>query len=131
MLRALGSLCLPGGPRRASEVRCMSAPPLEQMAAAALPSPGVPGCTHHVNAAHRCPSPLLPAALPGGLQDSRERPLTMCLKHGDLELALLLLTKGADPRSISLMDGDTPLHAALHIFLDINGRPLVFSWSLP
>ncbi|XP_045055792.2 TPR and ankyrin repeat-containing protein 1 isoform X3 [Desmodus rotundus] len=59
-------------------------------------------------------------ALPGGLQDSRERPLTMCLKHGDLELALLLLTKGADPRSISLMDGDTPLHAALHIFLDIN-----------
>lgn len=46
----------------------------------------------------------------------------MCLKHEDFELAFLLLTKGADPRSISLTEGDTPLHAALHIFLDINGK---------
>uniref|UniRef100_A0A8C5ZHL8 Tetratricopeptide repeat and ankyrin repeat containing 1 n=1 Tax=Marmota marmota marmota TaxID=9994 RepID=A0A8C5ZHL8_MARMA len=59
-------------------------------------------------------------ALPDGLQQSQERPLLMCLKHEDFELAFLLLTKGADPRSISLTEGDTPLHAALHIFLDIN-----------
>uniref|UniRef100_A0A8D2KEC2 Tetratricopeptide repeat and ankyrin repeat containing 1 n=1 Tax=Urocitellus parryii TaxID=9999 RepID=A0A8D2KEC2_UROPR len=59
-------------------------------------------------------------ALPDGLQQSQERPLLMCLKHEDFELAFLLLTKGADPRSISLTEGDTPLHAALHIFLDIS-----------
>lgn len=55
----------------------------------------------------------------------------MCLKHEDFELAFLLLTKGADPHGISLMEGDTPLHAALHIFLDINGRPLFFDQSFP
>nr|XP_019583219.1 PREDICTED: TPR and ankyrin repeat-containing protein 1 isoform X2 [Rhinolophus sinicus] len=59
-------------------------------------------------------------ALPEGLQNSQERPLVMCLKHEDFELAFLLLTKGADPHGISLTEGDTPLHAALHIFLDIN-----------
>ncbi|XP_012915368.1 TPR and ankyrin repeat-containing protein 1 isoform X2 [Mustela putorius furo] len=58
-------------------------------------------------------------ALPEGLHDSQERPLVTCLKHEDFELAFLLLTKGADPRRISLTEGDTPLHAALHIFLDI------------
>ncbi|XP_016054334.1 PREDICTED: TPR and ankyrin repeat-containing protein 1 isoform X2 [Miniopterus natalensis] len=59
-------------------------------------------------------------ALPQGLQDSQARPLATSLKHKDFELAFLLLTKGADPRGISLSDGDTPLHAALHIFLDVN-----------
>ncbi|NP_001158131.1 TPR and ankyrin repeat-containing protein 1 [Mus musculus] len=59
-------------------------------------------------------------ALPEGLQDSQDRPLLMCLRHEDFDLAFLLLTKGADPRSVSLVEGDTPLHAALHIFLDIN-----------
>ncbi|XP_037004096.2 TPR and ankyrin repeat-containing protein 1 isoform X2 [Artibeus jamaicensis] len=59
-------------------------------------------------------------ALPEGLQDSQERPLVMCLKRKDFELAFLLLSKGADPRGISLTEGDTPLHAALHIFLDVN-----------
>lgn len=69
--------------------------------------------------------PLSPLpALPEGLQDSQDRPLLMCLRHEDFDLAFLLLTKGADPRSVSLMEGDTPLHAALHIFLDINGKPL-------
>lgn len=62
--------------------------------------------------------------MPQGLQDSQARPLATSLKHKDFELAFLLLTKGADPRGISLSDGDTPLHAALHIFLDVNGRPL-------
>nr|KAF6421423.1 hypothetical protein HJG59_018697 [Molossus molossus] len=59
-------------------------------------------------------------ALPEGLKGSREPPLVMCLKHEDFELALLLLSRGADPHGISLMEGDTPLHAALHIFLDVN-----------
>lgn len=54
----------------------------------------------------------------------------MSLKHADFELAFLLLTKGADPQGLSLTEGDTPLHAALRVFLDINGRPL-FSSSLP
>uniref|UniRef100_A0A8C6W313 Tetratricopeptide repeat and ankyrin repeat containing 1 n=1 Tax=Nannospalax galili TaxID=1026970 RepID=A0A8C6W313_NANGA len=59
-------------------------------------------------------------ARPEGLQESQNRPLLMCLRHKDFELAFLLLTKGADPRGVSFMQGDTPLHAALHIFLDIN-----------
>nr|XP_058146756.1 TPR and ankyrin repeat-containing protein 1 isoform X2 [Dasypus novemcinctus] len=58
-------------------------------------------------------------AFPEGLQGSQERPLALCLKHEDFELAFLLLTKGADPRGLSLTEGDTPLHAALHIFLDV------------
>lgn len=65
---------------------------------------------------------LPPLALLEGLQSSQETPLAVCMKHEDFDLAFLLLTKGADPRSISLTEGDTPLHAALHIFLDIKGR---------
>lgn len=76
-------------------------------------------------------SPLPPSALPEGLQNSWERPLAMCLKYKDFELAFLLLTKGADPHDISLTEGDTPLHAALHIFLDINGKLLFFNQSFP
>ncbi|XP_075403192.1 TPR and ankyrin repeat-containing protein 1 [Tenrec ecaudatus] len=59
-------------------------------------------------------------ALLEGLQDSQVSPLVLSLKHEDFDLAFLLLTKGADPHDISLMEGDTPLHAALHIFLDIH-----------
>ncbi|XP_055414700.1 TPR and ankyrin repeat-containing protein 1 isoform X2 [Bubalus kerabau] len=58
-------------------------------------------------------------ALLEGLQSSQETPLAVCMKHEDFDMAFVLLTKGADPRSISLTEGDTPLHAALHIFLDI------------
>uniref|UniRef100_A0A4X2LFF3 Tetratricopeptide repeat and ankyrin repeat containing 1 n=1 Tax=Vombatus ursinus TaxID=29139 RepID=A0A4X2LFF3_VOMUR len=47
-----------------------------------------------------------------------ERPLTMCLKSGDYQLAFLLLTKGADPRGMTLTEGDMPLHVALFIYLD-------------
>ena len=74
-------------------------------------------------------SPL--PALPDGLQESQERPVVTCLKHEDFELAFLLLTKGADPRAISLTEGDTPLHAALHIFLEIKGKPLFFKQPFP
>ncbi|XP_076985962.1 TPR and ankyrin repeat-containing protein 1 isoform X2 [Tamandua tetradactyla] len=59
-------------------------------------------------------------ALPEGLPESQESPLVLCLKHEDFELAFLLLTRGANPHGISLTEGDTPLHAALHIFLDKN-----------
>ncbi|KAM6170370.1 TPR and ankyrin repeat-containing protein 1-like [Rhynchocyon petersi] len=59
-------------------------------------------------------------ALPEGLQRSQQIPLVLCLKQDDFQLAFLLLTKGASPRDVSLMPGDTPLHAALHIFLDVN-----------
>ncbi|XP_074055410.1 TPR and ankyrin repeat-containing protein 1 isoform X3 [Macrotis lagotis] len=48
----------------------------------------------------------------------RERPLTMCLKSGDYQLAFLLLSKGADPRGMTLTEGDMPLHVALFIYLD-------------
>ncbi|KAG8521586.1 TPR and ankyrin repeat-containing protein 1 [Galemys pyrenaicus] len=56
-------------------------------------------------------------ALPQGLE-SKEKPITKCLQCRDFELAFLLLTKGADPRGVTLREGDTPLHAALHIFLE-------------
>lgn len=68
-----------------------------------------------------CPPP----ALPDGLQGSSERPLGVCLKREDFDLAFLLLSKGADPGGVSLKEGDTPLHAALHIFLEIKGKPLL------
>lgn len=67
-------------------------------------------------------SSLPPPALLEGLQSSQETPLAVCMKHEDFDMAFVLLTKGADPRNISLTEGDTPLHAALHIFLDIKGR---------
>ncbi|XP_037382087.1 TPR and ankyrin repeat-containing protein 1 isoform X2 [Talpa occidentalis] len=56
--------------------------------------------------------------LPQGLGANQKRPITVCLQHEDFELAFLLLTKNADPHGISLREGDTPLHAALHIYLE-------------
>uniref|UniRef100_A0A6I8P8F4 Tetratricopeptide repeat and ankyrin repeat containing 1 n=1 Tax=Ornithorhynchus anatinus TaxID=9258 RepID=A0A6I8P8F4_ORNAN len=57
-------------------------------------------------------------ASPEGPRQARERPLPVCLRDNDFQLAYLLLSKGADPQSISLAEGDTPLHAALYIVLD-------------
>ncbi|KAM9100051.1 TPR and ankyrin repeat-containing protein 1 isoform 1-T3 [Sarcophilus harrisii] len=59
-------------------------------------------------------------APPEGLNRNQdhERPLTMCLKSGDYQLAFLLLSKGADPRGMTLTEGDMPLHVALFIYLD-------------
>ncbi|KAJ7322629.1 hypothetical protein JRQ81_018916 [Phrynocephalus forsythii] len=59
-------------------------------------------------------------ASPEGTGAVLEKPLQKCLKKNDFELAYLLLTSGADPRSISIVEGDTPLHAALSIFFDKN-----------
>uniref|UniRef100_A0A8C0GTY1 Tetratricopeptide repeat and ankyrin repeat containing 1 n=1 Tax=Chelonoidis abingdonii TaxID=106734 RepID=A0A8C0GTY1_CHEAB len=57
-------------------------------------------------------------ASPEGTGAISEKPLQMCLKNNDFELAYLLLSSGADPRSVSLVEGDTPLHAAVSICLD-------------
>ncbi|NXJ66937.1 TRNK1 protein, partial [Rostratula benghalensis] len=57
-------------------------------------------------------------ALPDGIGTSPEIPLQICLKKNYFELVYLLLTKGADPRNISLAPGDTPLHAAVSICLN-------------
>ncbi|NWJ01579.1 TRNK1 protein, partial [Crypturellus undulatus] len=55
-------------------------------------------------------------ALPDGI--GAEIPLQICLKKKYFELVHLLLSKGADPRNVSMAQGDTPLHAAVSICLD-------------
>ncbi|XP_074431507.1 TPR and ankyrin repeat-containing protein 1 isoform X2 [Larus michahellis] len=57
-------------------------------------------------------------ALPDGTGTNSETPLQMCLKKNYFELVYLLLTKGADPRNVSVAQGDTPLHAAVSIYLN-------------
>ncbi|XP_061443726.1 TPR and ankyrin repeat-containing protein 1 isoform X2 [Rhineura floridana] len=57
-------------------------------------------------------------APPEGTGTIHEKPLQKCLKNNDFELAYLLLSSGADPCHISIVEGDTPLHAALSICFD-------------
>ncbi|NXG77304.1 TRNK1 protein, partial [Baryphthengus martii] len=57
-------------------------------------------------------------ALPSGIGSSSETLLQTCVKKNCFELAYLLLTKGVDPRNVSLAQGDTPLHAAVSIYLN-------------
>ncbi|XP_054671499.1 TPR and ankyrin repeat-containing protein 1 isoform X2 [Grus americana] len=57
-------------------------------------------------------------ALPDGIGTSSEIPLQICLKKNYFELVYLLLTKGADPRNVSIAQGDTPLHVAVSICLN-------------
>ncbi|XP_044311040.1 TPR and ankyrin repeat-containing protein 1 isoform X2 [Varanus komodoensis] len=57
-------------------------------------------------------------ASPEGTGTSSGHPLQKCLKKNDFTLACLLLKSGADPRFLSITDGDTPLHAALCICSD-------------
>nr|XP_006124073.1 TPR and ankyrin repeat-containing protein 1 isoform X2 [Pelodiscus sinensis] len=57
-------------------------------------------------------------ASPDGTGAIPENPLQICFKNNDFELAYLLLSSGADPRSVSIVEGDTPLHAAVSICLD-------------
>ncbi|MBN3300841.1 TRNK1 protein, partial [Amia calva] len=45
-------------------------------------------------------------------------PIRLCLRNEDYELACLLLKKGGNPKCVSVIPGDTPLHAALHIVSD-------------
>ncbi|XP_068863754.1 TPR and ankyrin repeat-containing protein 1 [Aphelocoma coerulescens] len=57
-------------------------------------------------------------ALPDGIGSSSEIPLKICLRKNYFEVVYLLLTKGADPRNLSITQGDTPLHAAVFICLN-------------
>ncbi|XP_072709795.1 TPR and ankyrin repeat-containing protein 1 [Ciconia boyciana] len=57
-------------------------------------------------------------ALPDGIGTNSEIPLQICLEKNYFELVYLLLTKGADPRNVSIAQGDTPLHAAVSICLN-------------
>ncbi|XP_042328665.1 TPR and ankyrin repeat-containing protein 1 isoform X2 [Sceloporus undulatus] len=57
-------------------------------------------------------------ASPEGIGTVHEKPLEKCLKNNEFELAYLLLSSGADPRCMSIVEGDTPLHAALSICFD-------------
>lgn len=64
-------------------------------------------------------------ALPDGTGTNSEIPLKICLKKKYFELVYLLLTKGADPRNVSIAQGDTPLHAAVSICLNNRGKACV------
>ncbi|XP_069071086.1 TPR and ankyrin repeat-containing protein 1 isoform X1 [Pleurodeles waltl] len=59
-------------------------------------------------------------ASPDGYGAIAEKPLRTCLKKGDFQSAYFLLSKGADPLNISLIEGDTPLHASVSIILNAN-----------
>lgn len=60
--------------------------------------------------------------MPDGIGTSSEIPLKICLRKNYFELVYLLLTKGADPRNLSVTQGDTPLHAAVFICLNNKGK---------
>ncbi|NWH70262.1 TRNK1 protein, partial [Piaya cayana] len=60
-------------------------------------------------------------AQPDGIGTNPEIPLQICLKKNYFELVYLLLTKGADPRKVSIAQGDTPLHAVVSICLNNKG----------
>uniref|UniRef100_H3AAJ0 Tetratricopeptide repeat and ankyrin repeat containing 1 n=1 Tax=Latimeria chalumnae TaxID=7897 RepID=H3AAJ0_LATCH len=55
---------------------------------------------------------------PNGVAGFYETPLQTCLKEEDFEVAYFLLTRGANPQSFSVVQGDTPLHAAVYVLLD-------------
>lgn len=59
-------------------------------------------------------------ASPEGYGAIPEKPLRTCLKKSDFQSAYFLLLKGADPQSISVIEGDTPLHASVSIVLNAN-----------
>lgn len=64
-------------------------------------------------------------ALPDGIGTTSETPLQICLGKNYFELVHLLLSKGADPQNVSKAQGDTPLHAAVSIYLDNRGKAFV------
>ncbi|KAG9475983.1 hypothetical protein GDO78_002841 [Eleutherodactylus coqui] len=55
---------------------------------------------------------------PNGIGANSKHPIQVCLKKSDFALAYLLLTKGGDPQSVSVTEGDTPLHAAVSVALN-------------
>uniref|UniRef100_S4R889 UvrD-like helicase ATP-binding domain-containing protein n=1 Tax=Petromyzon marinus TaxID=7757 RepID=S4R889_PETMA len=55
------------------------------------------------------------AALKQHVHVNGRKELPLCVLHGEIAIARLLLEHGADPAWLSLVHGDTPLHAALNI----------------
>ncbi|XP_040289344.1 TPR and ankyrin repeat-containing protein 1 isoform X2 [Bufo bufo] len=55
---------------------------------------------------------------PDGIGANSKPPIQVCFKKSDFALAYLLLSNGGDPKSVSLTEGDTPLHAAVSIALN-------------
>ncbi|XP_075683080.1 TPR and ankyrin repeat-containing protein 1 [Rhinoderma darwinii] len=55
---------------------------------------------------------------PNGIGANLKHPIQACLKKRDFALANLLLSNGGDPKSLSITEGDTPLHAAVSIALN-------------
>ncbi|XP_075068730.1 TPR and ankyrin repeat-containing protein 1 isoform X2 [Mixophyes fleayi] len=58
---------------------------------------------------------------PNGIGANAEHPICTCLKRSDFALSCLLLCNGGDPASVSITQGDTPLHAAIAIALNNTG----------
>ncbi|XP_069776422.1 TPR and ankyrin repeat-containing protein 1-like [Narcine bancroftii] len=50
--------------------------------------------------------------------DTKESPLKLLLKMEDFKLVHFLLKNGANPHDLTILPGDTPLHAAVYIVLD-------------
>ncbi|KAM4689014.1 TPR and ankyrin repeat-containing protein 1 [Discoglossus pictus] len=61
---------------------------------------------------------LKQGASPNGIGAVCELPIQICLKRKDFAMAYLLLNAGGHPQSVSMKDGDTPLHAAVSIAIN-------------
>ncbi|XP_069469300.1 TPR and ankyrin repeat-containing protein 1 isoform X2 [Ambystoma mexicanum] len=55
---------------------------------------------------------------PDGYGAVGEKPIRTCLKRNDFESSYFLLSRGANPQSVSFQEGDTPLHASVSIILN-------------
>ncbi|XP_069814576.1 TPR and ankyrin repeat-containing protein 1 isoform X2 [Dendropsophus ebraccatus] len=55
---------------------------------------------------------------PNGIGANSKHPIQVCLKKSDFALAYMLLSSGGEPKSVSITEGDTPLHAAVSISLN-------------
>lgn len=53
---------------------------------------------------------------------TKKSPIQISLNKDDFKLVHFLLKNGADPCDITMMPGDTPLHAAVYIVLDKKGN---------
>ncbi|XP_053324251.1 TPR and ankyrin repeat-containing protein 1 [Spea bombifrons] len=60
-------------------------------------------------------------APPNGIGADLEEPIQTCLKKNDFALAYLLLSRGGNPQSLTIKDGDMPIHTAVAVALNKNG----------
>uniref|UniRef100_A0A6I8QS52 Tetratricopeptide repeat and ankyrin repeat containing 1 n=1 Tax=Xenopus tropicalis TaxID=8364 RepID=A0A6I8QS52_XENTR len=87
-----------------------------------LPDINIGHVVHHLSPKSEARLPLVKLLLdqgvpPDGVGALCEPPICTCLKKNDFTLAYLLLKAGVNPQSITLKQGDTPLHAAAYIAL--------------